>query len=656
MFDYGSSQVTIKSKDKLADLVLSRYRNAVAWQSTEMVGGESLRQVLAECYQQANGILDPRDQKMVEALGVDVSINITAMKGGVVQAFLMESLVSADGLPWSIKPTPIPDLSEVGRLEALEAIKTELFSGVMPQDSQSLIALARKVKELVRAKEVKMAENAAFQMEKLMTDQTTEGNWREAMSTFLHNFVFYPYAVLHGPIPTRRPRLSWSGDKVKVKREMYYRWDAISPWDFWYSPDSRSAQEGTGVFLRKRLTRRHLLEMREMKSYIQSQVDAVLEDAETQDLYNFRWMSDNPDQPDRQLVYWAHNIETIDALTHYGLVSGRELAEYGVNGLEASRFYDATITVIGGYTVQVFVAPDPSVNIRPVFAASFYRTRDRIPNFGIAQRLRDVERAFMIALRYLLRNMSTSSEPVTEADYSRLAKYMTDDDVAKFIPGSVHLVTNDPMSNSGPAMRFYTAPNVMGQLAQLLDYFMDLGHLVTNIPAALHGTAVGSGANRTFRGMANLQSNAVKSLQAAVGNIDETVFLPMGELLYGYNMLYEDDPTIKGDSKVQAQGVMGLLAREMERNNALELLQLIGSVGAQLGPSATPLVDWSLQRVLMSMRVPVELASQVTFGASAGPPTEGGIPPEAAGAPGVGGASDPGVPIDANVASPGWEG
>jgi hypothetical protein len=130
--------------------------------------------------------------------------------------------------------------------------------------------------------------------------------------------------------------------------------------------------------------------------------------------------------------------------------------------------------------------------------------------------------------------------------------------------------------------------------------------------------------------MANLQSNAVKSLQAAVGNIDETVFLPMGELLYGYNMLYEDDESIKGDSKVQAQGVMGLLAREMERNNALELLQLIGSVGAQLGDSVTPLVNWALQKTMLAMRVPLELASQIKFGPS-GPPQEGGMPPEAAG-------------------------
>ncbi|MDR1872029.1 MAG: hypothetical protein LBS60_08980 [Deltaproteobacteria bacterium] len=630
MFDYGTTEVTVQAKDKLADLVMKRYREAVAWQSIELVGSKCLKTVLEECYQQANSILSPRDREVVEELGVDAYISLTAMKGGVIQAFLIESLVSADGLPWTIKPTPLPDLSERGQLEALNLVKQELFAGNGLE--MDLITLLRNVKAQVRGKETQLAEEASRNMEKLMFDQLVEGSWRQAMSSFLYNFVFYPYGVLHGPIPTRKPRLSWSNDRIKVKNEMFYSWEAISPWDFWYSPDSRSTQDGTAVFIRKRMTRRHLLEMKEMKSYLKDQVEAVLVETETKDLYNFRWMSSNPDQPDRQMVYWANCTGTIDALVHYGLVSGRELAEYGLSGLEPGKYYDATITVIGGYTVQVFVAPDPTVNIRPVFTASFYRTRDRIANFGIGQRIRDVERAFLVALRYLIRNMAGASEPITEIDRARFSKFMTDEQLVQCSPGTVFIADNDPLGSQAPGLRYYTAPNALPALSQLMQYFMELSHIVTNVPASLHGTAEGTGANRTFRGMANLQSNAVKSLQAAVGNIDETVFLPMGELLYGYNMLYEDDESLKGDSKVQAQGVLGLLAREMERNNALELLQLIGSVGAQLGASVTPLVDWALQKTLLAMRVPSELAAKVSFAAAAGPngpPTEGGTPPEA---------------------------
>jgi len=184
------------------------------------------------------------------------------------------------------------------------------------------------------------------------------------------------------------------------------------------------------------------------------------------------------------------------------------------------------------------------------------------------------------------------------------------------------------MQNQSPAMRFYSVPSVLGEYRSLLDNYMELAHYVTNIPAALHGTAVGSGANRTFRGAAMLQGNAIKAIQAAVGNIDQGIFSPCGELLFNYNMLYEDDPDIKGDCRIQAQGVQGLLAREMNRNNAMELLQLVGAAGAQLGEAAPRLFVWSLNQLLTAMEVPDDLLANPAGAqpAEAAPP----MTPEAA--------------------------
>ena len=200
----------------------------------------------------------------------------------------------------------------------------------------------------------------------------------------------------------------------------------------------------------------------------------------------------------------------------------------------------------------------------------------------------------------------------------------------------MYLADNEMGTANVPAIRTYTIQNNIAAFLQAAEHFMELAHQVTNIPAALHGTAVGSGANRTVRGMFNLQSNALKSLQAAVGNIDESVFQPMGELLYAWNMLYEDDESIKGDSKVVAQGVQGLLAREMSRNNALEILQLVGAVGAQLGESASPLVDWALKQTLTAMRVPDEIVARISFNSPAPgpePPMDAAMPPEMAASP-----------------------
>jgi hypothetical protein len=631
-YDNGTTDVSVDAQDNLAKIVIQRYREAVTWQSSELLGRTSLKTVLRQCYDQAHGILDPKDREIVDSLGVKAYINLTAMKTGVVQAFLLESLVSADALPWVLEPTPIPDLSEQGVEEALMMLKDELYGNAFNGDIQALV---KQIAENVYLKEKEYAVKAARKMERKIFDQTVEGGWRAAMSGFLFNFVTYPYGIMQGPVPTRSPRLFWGkNSKLKMKSEIYYQWEAISPWDFWYSPDSSNTQDGTGICLRKRVTRKRLLQMAGMKSYLRTNVEALLYDTETKPQYHFKWMSEHPDHLDDMRIHWVNCSESIDMLVHYGFFSGRELAEFGMRGLDDNKMYDATVTVIGGYTVQVFIAPDPSVNRRPVFTASFYKAGDKIANYGIAQRLRDVERCYMASLRYLMRNVANASEPIIEADYGRLAKHMSIEDITNITPGAVYITENDIMNSQYPAVRPTVIPSNIGDYMRVMEHFMDQAHTITNIPAGLSGTAVGTGANRTFRGMAMLQANAVKSIQSAVANIDETVFLPMGELLYNYNMLYEDDPAIKGDCLVYAQGVSGLLAKELARNNAMDLLQVIGAVGAQLGETATPVVDWAIQQVFASMGVPAEIAQKVSFGgpkemmASMGPE---GAPPASIG-------------------------
>ena len=107
--------------DPLADEVMRRFNGAVGWQSTERVNGRSLRQVLQNCWEQQTGVLNCADAQAAEALGVDVVINMTALKTDTANAFLAESLTAGDAsLPWTIMPTPRPDISPVAKEAVLQ--------------------------------------------------------------------------------------------------------------------------------------------------------------------------------------------------------------------------------------------------------------------------------------------------------------------------------------------------------------------------------------------------------------------------------------------------------------------------------------------------------------------------------------------------------
>jgi len=71
-----------------------------------------------------------------------------------------------------------------------------------------------------------------------------------------------------------------------------------------------------------------------------------------------------------------------------------------------------------------------------------------------------------------------------------------------------------------------------------------------------------------------LLAAASRSIKAVVANLDDDIFVPYLQMCYDYAMKFSDDDTIKGDARVVAKGVAGLLAKEQQSQRKVELLQV----------------------------------------------------------------------------------
>jgi len=621
-----------KALDPLGHLVFQRFNRSVMWQGSEEVNGMPLRDVLTHCYDQQNGILSVQDREIVDAMGVDAYINITATKTNLVHSFLGQTLTSGPSLPWTVMPTPRPELSPAMKMRVLDEVRAYFFEQAM--DGKQLAAFAYAAKRKAYAEEVRAADKAAAAMMELITDQCEEGGFYNALTGFIHDFAVYPFSVFLGPRKVKAPRMVWGRNKPRLVDEMFYTFRHVSPWDFLYTPDSPDCQRGSGVFVREYWTRRELVAAATMPGYIKRNILDVLEKCDTNSEFTLRWLTRDPDKRKRDIALWSSNVAPIEVLTHYGLFSGRELGEYGVSGLDDHEFYEAEVALCGYRVIKVVGPVNPAIPIRPVYTASFYRTSaDRIPGEGIAQRLRDVERCYLACLRYLMQNAAMSSAPITEVNFQRVQQWMNEEDVGKVVPGTMYLADDSPVGNT-PAFKFYSVPSNLPAYSQLMEMFLQLADRVTNLPAQLHGEAVGSGALRTFRGMESLQGNATRSLESAVKNISEGVFEPLGELLYMLNMMYSPDATVKGDAKIVSRGAVALLKKQQEKTSAMEILQVLGAAGQQFAGVANmaPLVKWALLTILPAMNVPehvVEAMEGPSMGAMPNPnPNPGaGAPP-----------------------------
>lgn len=643
MREVSIEELPKKAVDPLAAEVLRRFNGAIGWQSAELVNGKPLRTVLEQCWMQQNGIMAADAKERAEELGTNVYVNLTALKADVANAYLNDALTSSgnSSLPWVIQPTPRPDISPVAQDEVFIRIRSMIEQQAFNEDPAALVAAIRQAKREMFEQESDKAQKSADAMTKLMEDQCAEGGFDRALTDFLQYFPIYPFAVFAGPYVTKAPKLVWGRNKPRISDEVYATFRAISPFDFVYSPDSPDTQRGTCIFTRTLWTRRELLNAAKMPGYIHESVLKVLDDADKSNVdFNLSWLSRSPDDARRNMALWASDVQPIEVLTHYGFFSGRELMKYNFFDLEDTEYYNAQLSLVNGRVIEVKVFSDPKMSTRPVYTASFYKTGgDRIAGDSIAQRMRDVERAYIACLMYLMRNAANASAPLCEADYKRIQRYLGESELGQLVPGSMYLVDSDYGNGNQPAFRFTDIPSNMPAYAQLLEMFMQLADRVTNIPAALHGEAVGSGAMRTFRGMSMLQGNAVKALHAAVENIANGVFRPFGELLYNTNMLYSHDVDVKGDSQIITKGADGLLQKEMERQSAMEILQVVGSAASGLGQmvNLAPVVEWSLMKLLGSMGVPDNILGQVNavppqgMGAVTGGPNPAPPSPDGAG-------------------------
>jgi hypothetical protein len=74
-----------------------------------------------------------------------------------------------------------------------------------------------------------------------------------------------------------------------------------------------------------------------------------------------------------------------------------------------------------------------------------------------------------------------------------------------------------------------------------------------------------------------LLAAASRSIKAVAANIDDDVITPYTQMCYDALMKTTDDVTLKGDARIVAKGVAGLLAKEQQAQKKVEYLQTVAN-------------------------------------------------------------------------------
>lgn len=502
----------------------------------------------------------------------DVYMGVTSSKCRAFKSWITDVLTNAEDQPWTLKPTPRPDLSP----EAVQQVQQKLLEEVATYGLN--FDVRKRAAELLSLAQVhvdKLSAEKAERMELTIRDRLLEGGWRGVFDEFVADLALYPAAIIKGPIVASKPVLKWTADEtVEVVQRDLWVLKRVDPFRFYPSPNSTCPNSGGYIIERMATSPSELADFMDLPFFDQAAIRAVF----SQYPHGFRETDSGLDlQVDVLQGTKTNTTEETDAnydvLLYYGVMKGDTLLEAGVQGdFDRDRTYEIEAWVCAGYVLRAILNPNP-MGTRPYYATSLETVPGSFWGRSIPELLADIQRVANASVRSLVRNMAFSSGPMGEYDADRI---QDEAGIEELAPYKLFAVSSDRFNTTpSPAVRFYTPPNIADSLQRLYEYFLKQADEVSGIPAYVMGSPSVQGAGRTLGGLSMLMSNAARGLKAVVANVDKQITEPLVTAYYNMEMLFGDDPTVKGDCQIVARGASGLLQRELSQSRAVEALQML---------------------------------------------------------------------------------
>lgn len=549
------------------------------WDAARNAKEQFVQPKMLEDLRQREGEYDADKLAAIRAQGgSEIYMMLTNVKCRAAEGWLRDILLPAGERPFSVRPTPVPDLSEDIKATIYANTMTELqeaiAAGLYPTQQQ-VYARARELYDdsLRRLKED--AQIKAQRSEDCIDDILVEGAWYDALEDMIADLVALPAGIIKGPVIRKKARLTWDVDPATGKAtpraadELVPMFYSPSPLDIYPAPDSKGVEDGY-LFERIPLRRSSLHAMKGVPGYDSERIDAALDEYQRSGVK--LWLTG---EQERRNLEQARNWETtpdnsIDALEFHGSIRGEWLLEWGVDAAQVpdpTAEYEVVALKVGRFVVRVAINADP-LKRRPYVMASFDRIKGSFWGNGLPRLIRDLQGMCNACARALANNMGLASGPMVEVEVDRLAE---GEDPTKMYPWRL-FQTKASRTTPSPAVRFHNPNPIVEPLLRVYTYFSTLADNYSGIPSYEQGINQTSGAAGTASGLSMLMGAASRQIKRIVSAIDRMIVGTV-ERVHTHVMLYVDKPEVKGDINIEARGASSLMVKEQQQVRRMEFLR-----------------------------------------------------------------------------------
>ena len=331
-------------------------------------------------------------------------------------------------------------------------------------------------------------------------------------------------------------------DRVVVKLK------PVMPQNFLIDPVATTIEDAMGVAIDEFVSMHSVEMLQEQGVYNEGLIESAAPDADL--------------EPDQDLT--VYNDDKVRLTKYYGLVPRELLEEEGVDVEETGMYVEAIVVIANGGTLLKAEANPYMMQDRPVVAFPWDVVPSRFWGRGVCEKGYNSQKALDTELRARIDALSLTIHPMMAVDATRLPRGAK----PEVRPGKMILTNGDP--------REVLQPFNFGQVGQItFAQAQALQGMVQQATGAVDSAGIAGQVNgeATAAGISMSLGAIIKRHKRTLINFQQSFLLPFVTKAAHRYMQFDPENYPVSDYKFNATSTLGLIAREYEVTQLVQLLQ-----------------------------------------------------------------------------------
>jgi len=335
---------------------------------------------------------------------------------------------------------------------------------------------------------------------------------------------------------------------VNIKDRVVVKLKPVLPQNFLIDPVATSIEEAYGVAIDEFVSKHTVEILQEQGSYNEGYIESSAVDTDL--------------EPDQDLT--IYNDDKVRITKYYGLVPKELLEAEGIEVEEDSKYVEAVVVIANGGMLLKATKNPYMMGDRPVVAFPWDVVPGRFWGRGVCEKGYNSQKALDTELRARIDALSLTIHPMIAIDATRLPRGAK----PEVRPGKMILTNGDP--------REVLQPFNFGQVGQItFAQAASLQQMVQQATGAVDSAGIAGQVNgeSTAAGISMSLGAIIKRHKRTLINFQQSFLLPFVTKAAHRYMQFDPDEYPVSDYKFVATSTLGIIAREYEVTQLVQLLQ-----------------------------------------------------------------------------------